>query len=118
MSILPNCKISHSEVKLIVVQENFSVIRLIEFKHQNKRDPWGVKTPLGWPLSGSLGQLQGRKCKAPFYFCFAEEQQNSEVTQWWVIENYGSSKNVESLSEEEKRVQEILQSTTKIEVRS
>ena len=45
---------NRTEVNLITGQNNFSMIRPIEYKHQNKRDPWGVKTPLGWSLSGSL----------------------------------------------------------------
>ena len=36
LSILPNCEISHSEVKLITGQDNFSLIRLIEYKHKKK----------------------------------------------------------------------------------
>ena len=59
---------------LIIGQDYFSLIRPIEYKHRNKRDPWGAKTPLGYSLSGSLRQRQVRNCKAHSYFCTAEEQ--------------------------------------------
>ena len=93
-------------------------MRPIEYKDQNKREAWGVQTPLGWPLSGSLEQQQVRIRKAQSHFCSAEEQPANEVEkvkQWWAPESYGSSKSVESLSGERRRAQHFLEPTTKFE---
>ena len=47
LSILLNQKTSHSEVKLIIGQDMFTMVRPIEYRSLDKRNPWGVSTPFG-----------------------------------------------------------------------
>ena len=65
MNDLPNETVSFADVKMILGQDVYHLIRPIEYKCNNKNDPWAVKTQLGWTLSGSLPKSVMKTIKSP-----------------------------------------------------
>ena len=109
---LPNEHLDLRKVKILLGQNAFSLIRPVEYREGEATDPWAVKTPLGWTLSGPVDKADDEDQSA--YFARSEEQElSSQVQNWWAIESYGSNVNLTSRSKEDKRAMEILESTTK-----
>ena len=51
-------KIDLKDVKVILGQDAYSLIRPLEYKYCGINSPWAVKVPLGWTLSGPLPKGQ------------------------------------------------------------
>ena len=101
-----------NKVKILLGQNAFSLIRPVQYREGRENEPWAVKTPLGWTLSGPIDKPDDDDESA--YFARSEEQElSAQVQNWWAIESYGSTVDVTSRSKEDKRAIEILESTTK-----
>ena len=51
---LPDIKVSMKDVKVIFGQDAYHLIRPLEYKSGDRKEPWAVKTSLGWTVSGAL----------------------------------------------------------------
>ena len=51
---LPDIKVSMKDVKVILGQDVYHLIRPLEYKSGDRNEPWAVKTSLGWTVSGAL----------------------------------------------------------------
>ena len=54
LSDLPDIEISMKDVKVILGQDAYHLIRPLEYKSGEKSQPWAVRTALGWTVSGAL----------------------------------------------------------------
>ena len=43
-----------ADVKVILGQDAYHLIRHLEYKSGGRDEPWAVKTSLGWTVSGAL----------------------------------------------------------------
>ena len=79
------------DVKVILGQDAYSLIRQLEYKYCEKISPWAVKVPLGWTLSGLMPNSE----KTESSFLSSDSQENQELTEivrkWWEIESYGTT---------------------------
>ena len=105
-------KIDLKEVKVILGQDAYSLIRPLEYKYCGNNYPWAVKVPLGWTLSGPLPNSE----KTESSFLSNDSQENQELTEsvrkWWEIESYGTTFQVNSRTLEDNKSLEILEKTT------
>ena len=58
---LPDIKVSMADVKVILGQDAYHLIRPLEYKSGGRDEPWAVKTSLGWTVSGALPKKE-TKC--------------------------------------------------------
>ena len=55
---LPDIKVSMKDVKVILGQDAYHLIRPLEYKSGDRNVPWAVKTSLGWTVSGALPKCE------------------------------------------------------------
>ena len=105
-------KIDLKEVKVILGQDAYSLMRPLEYKYCGNNYPWAVKVPLGWTLSGPVPNSERTESS----FLSNDSQENQELTEigrkWWEIESYGTTFQVNSRTLEDKKSLEILEKIT------
>ena len=105
-------KIDLKDIKVILGQDAYSLIRPLEYKYCGKNSPWAVKVPLGWTLSGPLPNSERRESS----FLSSDSQENQELTEivrkWWEIESYGTTFQINSRTLEDEKSLEILEKKT------
>ena len=110
---LPDIKVSMADVKVILGQDVYHLIRPLEYKSGGRDEPWAVKTSLGWTVIGALPKKE-TKCMAPSCnFSVSSDPLADQMKKWWDMETYASVCDVSGRSKEEKRAQAILEKTTK-----
>ena len=96
-------KIDFKDVKGILGQDAYSLIRPLENKYCRNNSPWAVKALLGWTLSGPVPNSERTESN----FLSSASQENQELTEivqkWWEIESYGTLFQVNSRTLEDKK---------------
>ena len=98
------------DVKGILGQDAYSLIRPLEHKFCGDKSSWAAKVPLGWTLSGSMTNSERRERESNFLSTV--NQGNQELTEIvrkrWEIESYGLTFQVNSRTLENKNSLKIL----------
>ena len=110
---LPDIKVSMADVKVILGQDAYHLIRPLEYKSGGRDEPWAVKTSLGWTVSGALPKKERKCMAASCNFSVSSDPLADQMKKWWDMETYASVCDVSGRSKEEKRAQAILEKTTK-----
>ena len=110
---LPDIKVSMADVKVILGQDAYHLIRPLEYKSGEKNEPWAVKTSLGWTVSGALPKTERNCMAASCNLSVFSDPLADQMKKWWDMETYASVCDVSGRSKEEKRAQTILENTTK-----
>ena len=113
LSDLPDIEISMKDVKVILGQDAYHLIRPLEYKSGEKSQPWAVKTALGWTVSGALPKKETSHLSVSCNLSVASDPLSDQMKKWWDMETYSSVCNVTGKSKEEKRALSILEKTTK-----
>ena len=113
LNSLPDIKVSMADVKVILGQDAYHLIRHLEYKSGGRDEPWAVKTSLGWTVSGALPKKETKCMAASCNFSVSSDPLADQMKKWWDMETYASVCNLSGRSKEEKRVQAILEKTTK-----
>ena len=113
LSDLPDIEISMKDVKVILGQDAYHLIRPLEYKSGEKSQPWAVKTALGWTVSGALPKKETSHLSVSCNLSIASDPLSEQMKKWWDMETYSSVCNVTGKSKEEKRALSILEKTTK-----
>ena len=100
------------DVKVILAQDNYSLIRALEYKYCGNNSPWAVIAPLWWTLSDPLPNSERTESS----LLSSDSQENQELTEivrkWWEIESYCTKFQINSMTLEEKKSLELLEKTT------
>ena len=110
---LPDIKVSMADVKVILGQDAYHLIRPLEYKTGGRDEPWAVKTSLGWTVSGALPKKETKCMAASCNFSVSSDPLADQMKKWWEMETYASVCDVSGRSKEEMRAQAILEKTTK-----
>ena len=113
LSNLPDIEISMKDVKVILGQDAYHLIRPLEYKSGEKSQPWAVKTVLGWTVSGALPKNKTSHLSVFCNLSIASDPLSEQMKKWWDMETYSSLCNVTGKSKEEKQALSILEKTTK-----
>ena len=113
LSDLPDVEISMKDVKAILGQDAYHLLRPLEYKSGEKSQPWAVKTALGWTVSGALPKTETSLLSVSCNLSIASNLLSEQMKKWWDMETYSSVCNVTGKSKEEKRALSILEKTTK-----
>ena len=113
LSNLPDIEISMKDVKVILGQDAYHLIRPLEYKSGEKSQPWAVKTALGWTVSGALPKKETSHLSVSCNLSLAADPLSEQMQKWWDMETYSSVCNVTGKLKEGKRALSILEKTTK-----
>jgi len=113
LSNLQDIEFSMKDVKVILGQDANHLIRPLEYKSGEKRQPWAVKTALGWTVSGALSKKETSHLSVSCNLSIPSDPLSEQMKNWWDMETYSSVCNVTGKSKEEKRALSILEKTTK-----
>ena len=86
LSNLPDIENSMKDVKVILGQDAFHLIRLLEYKSGARSQPWAVKTALGCTVSGSLPKKKTSRLSASCYLSMASDSLSEQMKKWWDME--------------------------------
>ena len=103
LSDLPNIRLSMTDVKVILGQDAYHLIRPQEYKSGEGNQPWAVKTALGWTISGALPKKEASNLTVSFFLSVASDQLAIQMKKWWDMETSASVCDVSGRSKEEKR---------------
>ncbi|XP_033108467.1 uncharacterized protein LOC117110023 [Anneissia japonica] len=97
------------KVDLLIGADSPQAFWVLDERKGKPRDPYGVKTPLGWSIMGPGGQ----SCKKGYFNRIHVSNQRllDEVQKSWAIENSGFSDEQDPI--EDMRAREIIRSTIK-----
>ena len=112
LSNLPDIEISMKDVKVSLGQDAYHLIGPIEYKSEEKSQPWAVKTALGWTVSGAPPEKETSHLSVSCNLSIASDPLSEQMKKWWDMETYSSVCNVTGKSKEEKRALSILEKTT------
>ena len=113
LSELPDIQVSMRDVKVILGQDAYHLIRPLEYKSGDKQQPWAVKTTLGWTASGALPKNETSHLTVSCNMSMTSDPLADQLRKWWDMETYSSVCNVTGKSKEEKRALSILEKSTK-----
>ena len=113
LSDLPDIEISMKDVKVILGQDAYHLIRPLEYKSGEKSQPWAVKTALEWTVSGALPKKETSHLSVFCNLSLASGPLSEQMKKWWDMETYSSVCNFTGKSKEEKRALSILEKSTK-----
>ena len=63
LSKLPNDVLSLQDVKMVIGQDVYHLIRPLEYRSGHVNEPWAVRTELGWTVSGPLPKSSRKELK-------------------------------------------------------
>ena len=106
---LPDIKVSMADVKVILGQDAYHLIRPLEYKSGDRNGPWAVITSLGWTVSGALPKAKTNCLGATCNLSVSSDPIADQMKKWWDMETYASGCDVSGRSKEEKRAQAILE---------
>ena len=111
---VPSRKLKMKDVKVILGQNAYELIRPLEFHSGDGPSPWAVKTKLGWSICGPLPKSEASYLAANTFACSSASDTIAEqIRHWWSLEAYATNCTVSGRSKEDKRALEILENTTK-----
>ena len=110
---LPDIKVSMADIKVILGQDAYHLIKPLEYKSGYRNEPWAVKTSLGWTVSGALPKAETNCLGETCNISVSSDPLADQIKKWWDMETYASVCDVSGRSKEEKRAQAILEKTTK-----
>ena len=113
LSDLPNKRVSMTDVKVILGQDAYHLIRPLEYKSGERNQPWAVKTALGWTISGALPKKETSNLSVSCNLSVASNQLANQMKKWWDMDTYASVCDVSGRSKEQKRALSLLERTTK-----
>ena len=102
-----------TDVKVILGQDAYHLIRPLEYKSGERNQPWAVKTALGWTISGALPKKEVSNLSVSCNLSVASNPLANQMKKWWDMETYASVCDVSGRSKEEERALSILERTTK-----
>ena len=112
-SNLPDFEISMKDVKVVLGQDAYHLIRPLENKSGEKSQPWAVKTAWGWTVSGVFPKKETNHLSVSCNVSIGSDPLSEQMRKWWDMETYSSVCNITGKSKEEKRALSILEKTTK-----
>ena len=101
------------DVKVILGQDAYHLLRLPEYKSGEKSQPWAVKTALARNVSGALPKNETSHLSVSCNLSIASDPLSEQLKKWWDMETYSSVCNVTGKSKEGKRALSIPEKTTK-----
>ena len=111
---LPSITFTLSDVKLILGQDCYPLIRPLEYQWESYKLPWAVRIPLGWTISGPLPSAEKHSCTQ--IVCNAnagDVELAQQIHKWWDMESYSTKCSVKSRSKADQRAEDVLKKTTK-----
>ena len=87
---LPDIKVSMADVKVILGQDAYHLIRPLEYKSGGRDEPWAVKTSLGWTVNGALPRKETKCMAASCNFSVSSDPLADQMKKWWDMETYAS----------------------------
>ena len=111
---IPPIVYNYSDVQLIIGQDAYYAIHTLDnFYDDPKNDPWAVKIPLGWALSGALPERMSSSFVSTCFKATVEDLSLAEqVKSWYELESYGAYIQADPRSAADKRANKLLESTT------
>jgi hypothetical protein len=103
-----------AEIKVILGSDATEIIIPREVREGPKGSPYGIKTKLGWTITGKIPEYV-RKSESVYFVHVAssEEELNEMVKSWWKTESFGCLfDRDEQRSREDERVIKLLDDTT------
>ena len=67
------------EVKMVIGQDAYSLMRPAEYKSGEPSQPWAVRTDLGWTISGLLPKSVTKRLNCTTQLSCAEEPLTEQV---------------------------------------
>ncbi|XP_043226749.1 uncharacterized protein LOC122383931 [Amphibalanus amphitrite] len=114
---IPQC--SHGQVELLLGANVSEAVIQQEVRVGQPGQPIAVRTAFGWTLTGAVSDLHpgkhGRTRRAMFIQkgSAADEELDNMLKDWWTTESFGAKyERSVSQSKEDRRAQELLESTT------
>ena len=89
-------------VKIIIGQDAYHLIRTLKPKLREKSQPWVIKTVLGWTVSGALPKKETCHLSVSYNLSIASNPLSEQMKKWWDMQTYSSVCNVTGISKEEK----------------
>ena len=78
------------DVKVILGQDAYHLIRPLEYKSGDRNEPWAVKTSLGWTVSGALPKAETNCLAATCNLSVSLDPLADQMKKWWDMETYAS----------------------------
>ena len=79
-----------AEIKVILGSDVTEIIIPREVQEGPRGSPFGIKTKLGWTVTGTLpGYSRNSKSVCFIYVASPEEELNELVKPWWKTESFG-----------------------------
>ena len=96
-----------ADVKVIVGQDAYHLIRHFDYKSGDRYMRWTVKTFLGSTVNGGLRKTKTYCMAASCNLSISSDPLADQMKRWWDIETYASLCDVSGEPKEEKRAQKI-----------
>ena len=102
----------YADVDMILGQDVYEYICLLEYcQDKSQKSPFSVRLPIGWVLSGPLPASTG--LISTCLHCNIEDVSLVEqVKSWYELESYGTYKQVDARSSDDKRANKFLEAST------
>ncbi|CAB3981867.1 PREDICTED: uncharacterized protein LOC107341021, partial [Paramuricea clavata] len=106
---------SSCDVSLLIGGDCLDIILPIETRCGPRGTPVGIRTKLGWTITGPLpGYIRTSQGIFHTYVCSPDEELHNQVKSWWRTEEFGCKYDVETQrSVEDENAMRILEETTK-----
>ena len=102
------------DVQVLLGQDVFSLMRPLEYRYADNKQPWAVRLPLGWVLSCPVPELLRENCTSHCYHVSVKDANlSNQVKPWLDMEAYATTVQVDPRSSDVKRALQILESSTK-----
>ena len=113
LSKLPDVEFAMKDVKIILGQDAYHLIRPLEYKSREKSQPCAVKTALGWTVSGYLPKKETSCLSVSCNLSIALDALSEQMKKCWDKETSSSVSNITGKLKEEKRALSILEKAKK-----
>ena len=111
---LPDKTMAMKDVKIILGQDVYPLIRPLEYKTGGCNEPWAVTTELGWTLSGPLPKSETNFLVVSCNLANDTDNEilTSQIKRWWDMETYAYLC-VSGRSKQDERAFDILKLSTR-----
>ena len=115
LSDLELTEVAGTQVTLLLGSDVPELIVPLETRHGPKGSPVGVRTGIGWTVTGRLrGHIQECESVCKVHVATPDEELNETVKTWWRTENFGCrNDNDTQRSVEDERVMKFLDENTR-----
>ena len=90
MNNLPDIKVSIADVKVILGQDGYHLIRPLECRSGDRNEDWAVKTSLGWTVSGALPKTKTNCLAVSCNLSMSSDPLGDQMKRWWDMETKAS----------------------------